>query len=47
MYLDSINHKEISIYINTRGGNVLSGLAIFDVAKLIQSPIKTICIGTN
>ena len=45
MYLDSINHKEISIYINTPGGNVLSGLAIFDVAKLIQSPIKTICIG--
>lgn len=45
MYLDSSNHKEISIYINTPGGNILSGLAIFDVGKLIQSPIKTICIG--
>lgn len=45
MYLDSINHEPINVYINTPGGRVLSGLAIFDVAKLIKSPINTICIG--
>lgn len=45
LYLDSIDQKEISIYINTPGGSVLDGLAIYDVSKLIKSPIKTVCIG--
>lgn len=46
MYLDSVDpNKEISIYINTPGGSVIQGLAIYDVAKLIKSPITTICIG--
>lgn len=45
LYLDSINQSKISIYINTPGGSVQSGLAIYDVAHLIKSPIKTVCIG--
>lgn len=46
MYLDSIDStKEISVYINTPGGVVVQGLAIFDVAKLIKAPITTVCIG--
>lgn len=46
LYLDSLNMKEITIYINTPGGSVNSGLAIYDVANLIKSPIKTVCIGS-
>lgn len=45
LYLDSINHSQIDIYINTPGGSVYDGLAIYDVAKLIKSPIRTVCIG--
>lgn len=45
LYLDSVNHDKIDIYINTPGGSVYQGLAIYDVAHLIASPIKTICIG--
>lgn len=43
--LDSINHEEIKIYINSPGGSVYDGLAIYDVAKLIKSPITTVCVG--
>jgi ATP-dependent Clp protease protease subunit len=46
LYLDSLNNETINVYINSPGGSVSSGLAIYDVAKLIKSPIKTICIGT-
>ena len=46
LYLDSVNKtKEISIYINSPGGSVYDGLAIYDVAKLIKSPIRTVCVG--
>lgn len=45
LYLDSLNNKEISIYINTPGGSVSQGLAIYDVSKLINSPIRTVAIG--
>lgn len=45
IYLDSINSEKISIYINTPGGSVTDGLAIYDVALLLKSPIETICIG--
>lgn len=45
LYLDSVSTDPISIYINSPGGSVYSGLAIFDVAHLIKSPIKTICVG--
>lgn len=45
LYLDSLNNKEISIYINTPGGSVSQGLAIYDISKLIKSPIKTVGIG--
>jgi ATP-dependent Clp protease protease subunit len=45
LYLDSVSHDGIDIYINTPGGSVYNGLAIYDVAQLIKSPIKTICVG--
>lgn len=44
LYLDSLNHELINIYINCIGGSVLDGLAIYDVSKIIKSPIRTVCI---
>lgn len=45
LYLDSINHKEISLYINSPGGSVTAGMAIYDTMNFIKSDICTICIG--
>jgi ATP-dependent Clp protease protease subunit len=45
LYLDSVNHGRIDVYINTPGGSVYNGLAIYDVSHLIKSPIRTICVG--
>ena len=46
LYLDSVdNSKEINIYINSPGGEVDSGLAIYDTIQLINSPVKTIAVG--
>ncbi|MFC6198790.1 ATP-dependent Clp protease proteolytic subunit [Ponticaulis profundi] len=46
LFLESENpKKEISIYINSPGGIVSSGLAIYDTLQYIRSPITTVCIG--
>lgn len=45
LYLDSISHDDISIYINSPGGSVSSGLAIYDTMQFISSDISTICVG--
>lgn len=45
LYLDSINHDDISIYINSPGGSVTSGMAIYDTMNFIKSDVSTICIG--
>ncbi|HET9782373.1 MAG TPA: ATP-dependent Clp protease proteolytic subunit [Candidatus Dormibacteraeota bacterium] len=37
--------KEIQIYVNSPGGAVTAGLAIYDTMQYIQSPISTVCIG--
>jgi len=37
--------KDISLYINTPGGSVTAGMAIFDTMKLIKNQVSTICIG--
>ncbi len=37
--------KDINIYINSPGGVVTSGLAIYDTIQYIKSPVSTICIG--
>ncbi|MBU3918464.1 ATP-dependent Clp protease proteolytic subunit [Patescibacteria group bacterium] len=37
--------KEIKLYINSPGGSVTSGLAIYDTMQHIASPISTVCIG--
>ena len=38
--------KEIRFYINSPGGDVYSGLAVYDCIRLMKSPVTTICIGT-
>ena len=37
--------KEITLYINSPGGYVTSGMAMYDVMKSITSPISTVCMG--
>ncbi len=46
LFLESENpKKEISMYINSPGGIVTSGLAIYDTMQYIKSPISTVCLG--
>ena len=45
LYLDSLSHDDISIYINSPGGNVTSGFAIYDTMNFINSDVSTICLG--
>lgn len=45
LYLDSINHNDINIYINSPGGSITSGMAIYDTMNFIESDVSTICIG--
>lgn len=37
--------KEINLYINSPGGEVSSGLAIYDVIQHVRSPVSTYCVG--
>ncbi len=45
LYLDSVSHDDIYLYINSPGGSVTSGLAIYDTMNYIKSDVKTICLG--
>lgn len=46
LYLESENpEKDISIYINSPGGSVTAGLAIYDTMQYVKCPIQTICLG--
>ena len=45
LYLDSLNHDDISLYINSPGGSVTAGMAIYDVMNYIKSDVSTICAG--
>ena len=46
MYLEKENPgAPINFYINSPGGSVKDGLAVYDVIRLLKSPVTTICIG--
>ncbi|KAF2169531.1 hypothetical protein M409DRAFT_64645 [Zasmidium cellare ATCC 36951] len=46
LFLEAENpSKPISLYINSPGGSVTAGLAIYDTMQYIQSPVSTICLG--
>ncbi len=39
------NSKEVTVYINSPGGDVQAGLTVYDVMKLMKSPVKVVCTG--
>ena len=45
LYLDSISHDDVCIYINSPGGSVSAGFAIYDTMQFVKSNVSTICIG--
>ncbi len=46
LFLESENpEKEINFYINSPGGSVTSGMAIYDTMQYISSPVATLCLG--
>ncbi len=47
LYLDSVNNNTISIYINSPGGSITAGMAIYDTMNYIKSKVSTICIGMS
>lgn len=45
LYLDSLNQNDINLYINSPGGSVTAGMAIYDTMNFVKSNVSTICIG--
>lgn len=45
LYLDTISTNDIELYINSSGGTISAGIAIYDVMKSLKSDVKTICVG--
>ena len=45
LYLDSENNNDISLYINSPGGSITAGMAIYDTMNFIKSNVSTICLG--
>lgn len=46
LFLESQDpEKEINLYINSPGGSVTAGLAIYDTMRYISSPVSTVCLG--
>lgn len=48
LYLNSVDPKTpISLYINSPGGQVYAGLAIYDTMQMIQAPVSTVAVGVS
>lgn len=45
LHMDSVSNEEITMYINSPGGVITSGLAIYDCMKAIRSPVATVVCG--
>jgi ATP-dependent Clp protease, protease subunit len=46
LYLESEDpDKEITLYINSPGGSITAGLAIYDTMQYVRAPVATVCIG--
>ncbi len=45
LFLDSQDNGDISLYINSPGGSITAGLAIYDTIHYIKSKVNTICVG--
>lgn len=47
LFLEMDNpNADISLYINSPGGSVTAGMAIYDTMQYIKAPVRTVCIGT-
>ena len=45
LYLNSLSHTPITLMINSGGGSITEGMAIYDTMKLIDAPVQTLCCG--
>ena len=45
LYLESVNSDDIYVYINSPGGSITAGLALYDTMMYIKPKVNTICIG--
>lgn len=45
LYFDSLNNDDITFYINSPGGAISAGLAIYDAMQFAKSDIRTVCMG--
>ena len=45
LYLNSVDHRDINLYINSPGGDVVSGLSLIDTMNFIESEVSTTCLG--
>jgi len=45
LFLNSEGEEEIQMYINSPGGSVTAGLAIYDTMQHIKAPVSTLCVG--
>lgn len=45
LYLNSLNNEDIYLYINSPGGSVTAGMAIYDTINFIKCDVSTICVG--
>src|SRR6476646_4912966 len=48
LFLDSEDpERDISLYINSPGGSVIAGLAIYDAMRMIRADVSTVCMGLS
>ena len=45
LYLDSLNKSDNQLYINSPGGSITAGMAIYDTMNFIKSDVSTTCVG--
>ena len=45
LYLDGLNNNDIELYINSPGGSITAGMAIYDTMNFIKSDVSTTCVG--
>lgn len=46
LYLDCVENKKISLYINSEGGDIRNVFMIYDMINILSSPVETICVGS-
>ena len=45
LYLESVSSDDIYIYINSPGGSIIAGLALYDTMRFIKPNVNTVCVG--